>query len=90
MFDQLSAAQVMALAVAHVRRYEFRVNASSHRANHGEYDKYLAIWRGILVKVKRSPQWRLLLSKEEKREIREAVESGGFDELLRATAEPLS
>ena len=55
--------------------------------NHSECERLLVVWKAIRVKVSRSPQWRLLLSEEEKREIQEAVESGDFEDLLRATAE---
>ena len=77
--DQLGTGQVRALAVVHVRRYEYR--GASH------CERYLAIWKRVLSKVNHSPQWRLLLSSEERREIRSAVESGEFEELLRANAE---
>lgn len=85
--DELGTEQVKALAVAHVRRFEYRMTGSSRHVNHAECEKLLVVWKSILVKARRSPQWRLLLSDEEKREILEAVESGDFDDLLRATAE---
>lgn len=85
--EELSTEQVKALAVAHVRRFEFKIAGSNRHVNHAECERHLAVWKAVLVKAKRSPQWRLLLSDEEKREIQEAVESGDFEELLRATAE---
>lgn len=85
--DELGTEQVKALAVAHVRRLEFKVTGSDRRVNHSECERLLVVWRAIRAKVNRSPQWRLLLSDEEKREIQDAVESGEFDDLLRATAE---
>lgn len=85
--DPLSTEQLKALAVAHVRRLEYRLTGSSGRVNHARCERELAVWKAVLVKVRRSPQWRLLLSAEEKREIQDAVESGDFADLLRATAE---
>lgn len=87
--DQLSANQIRTLATAHVHRFEYRLTGSGGRVNHDECQRHLAIWKAILVKVKR-PEWRLLLSAEEKREIQAAVLSGDFEGLLRATAEPPS
>lgn len=85
--DQLSTDQVKALAVAHIRRLEHLVTASSGRVNHAECERRLAIWKGALSKARHSPQWRLLLSDAEKKEIQGAVESGDFEDLLRVTGE---
>ena len=88
--DQLSTAQLKALAIAHVRRFEHRVKKGGRAVDHEECERYLTIWRGILSKANHSPQWRLLLSKGEKQEIQDAIESGDYEELLRVTGEPPS
>ena len=88
--DQLSTEQVKALAVAHVRHYEYRITAGSGRVDHTRCERMLATWKGVLAKANRSPQWRLALLDAERREVQDALDSGEYEELLRLNAEPLS
>jgi hypothetical protein len=89
-FDQLSTGQIKALAAAHVRLYEHRLTAGSGHVNHAECERYLGIWKRILVKAINLSQWRLMLSEAERREIQDAIECGDYAELLRGAAEPPS
>lgn len=83
----LSTDQVRALAVAHVRRYEYRARVSGAGVDVAQYERLLATWRGVLGKVNRTPQWRIALLDAERRALQGAVDSGDYEDLLRATAE---
>ncbi len=80
--DQLTTDQLRALAVAHVRRFDMGV-----KGRNPESERRRAIWKAVLSKANHAPQWRLLLSDEERREVQFAVDCGEFDGLLRTFAE---
>ena len=68
--------QILLLADAHIKMYEKRLASDSPYVNKVETTRLLTIWISIQTK---KGAW---LTRDETTEIRDAVDSGEFDELL--------
>ncbi len=86
-FETLNERQVRALADAHVHMYERRI----HQAKSGfagirvdECERLLALWKSVQGKLAEG-NWRLRLTAPEINEIRDALISGDYDDMLDVT-----
>ncbi len=85
-YDRLNDRQVKALADSHTGLYESRLrhaNDGTQGVRVEECQRLLAIWRRIAIKVQQG-NWRLRLETSEINEIKDALASGDYDDMLRA------
>ncbi len=80
---KLTPAQLNTLADKHIERFTDMINSRNRHVNVQECRAYLVIWHSIKLKLAAG---HTDLSPEERREIREAVESGDYDDLLKKGA----
>jgi hypothetical protein len=86
--NTITQPQIIALAIAHIHRFSFRISEShwNKSVNVAECRQYLAIWRGIYDKTY-GVSGRIL-TRDERNEIVDALESGDFKGLLEDAAKP--
>jgi hypothetical protein len=83
--SEIDRGTMSALADAHVKRFENLIEsakAGSKNIRVEECEMYVRIWRGIQTKARSADFDFNLLAKEEQAEVRDAVTSGSYDELL--------
>jgi len=78
--DDLNRSQIVALAKAHITRFEGMIASGSQNVRVGECNHYLRIWQ----EVERKGDIRELTD-EEQNEVDDAIYSGDYDELLEAS-----
>lgn len=91
-FEKLNERQVKALADDHCGMYESRLRHASQGAKNIRVDEcqmLLGLWRSIAAKLTQG-NWRLRLTRAEINEIKEALDEGGYDDMLRACQDPPS
>ncbi len=90
-FSSINDAQIEALAIAHVRRFRnmlSRAQQGVRGIREDECRKYLTCWRSIFGKVKEFKDPKRKFIRREEFEIRDAIESGDYDDLLIVACDP--
>jgi hypothetical protein len=88
--DTITQTQLIALAIAHIHRFSFRISEShwNKSVNVAECRQYLTLWQGIYDKMSKPLSPTRLLTRDERNEIVDALESGDFEGLLEDAAKP--